>query len=169
MKFFGLSRGFTLIECVIALLLLSLMLGIALPQFTQLQHYHQLRSQVSALIELLVKARQLSLSEGQTVYAHSINDATQGWAVALHLDSTARTWSQLQQHSLATASGKYVELGFTQAVLGFSHLHGRPVIAGHYRFNFAGEANGIKVIYHNVSGRVRVCHQGGKRYGYPAC
>lgn len=67
------SRGFTLVELLIVLLLLSTILTQAIPLFGSLVVNAQRQSAASELISLLNLARNKAISEGQTVTVCAIN------------------------------------------------------------------------------------------------
>lgn len=84
---FGSSRGFTLLEAMFALALLSLLLGVAIPAARQMMHGQQLRQASIDLGMALILARQASIMRRQPVVLDNVDgEWSSGWRVFVDLN-----------------------------------------------------------------------------------
>lgn len=80
-------RGFTLIEALVALAITALLLGLAVPAFTQLVHRQQLNTASNALAATFAYARQESITRQCPVLIKNLNGRWEnGWRVFADLN-----------------------------------------------------------------------------------
>ena len=171
MKFYETLRGVGLLEFLIGMSLLTLLVAVATPSFIRLHEYHQMRNYANQIKHLMDQARIESMKRRQPVYVHrAISTSSEmNWRVSLYLDDAERDYSDHEHNALATVSGRDALLTSTHAVVGYSPRHGRINQAGHFKLQLPARASSLKIIYHNGSGRIRVCSAGEDKYGYKGC
>ncbi len=168
--------GFSLLELVVVIALLSLSLLLVVPQFSQQMDKEQLKTAVSDVQAFILQARSLAITHHQNLWLHLIfpssatdNDASPGWQLRV---STAEDRSE--GHRLLTLSGQryrkiLVRSGFPQNRL-FIDGHSGKLGNGSITLSARNTPERqIKVITSYGAGRVRHCSVGTAIYGYPAC
>jgi len=172
--------GFTLLELLVTLALVSLLAGLAVPAMGRFLDTARLRSATEALAQELQQARNHALSHQQNVYfslAVSAQRWCYGWSQLAACDCTAGTSAanachtgserQRRVHYRLSTDFPSVELNTTRPValrtLRFSPVRGT---AGADSFALRNDAGELRVIVSPL-GRVRICSTDER--GYPAC
>ncbi|WP_298453543.1 GspH/FimT family pseudopilin [uncultured Marinobacter sp.] len=85
------QRGFTMIELLIVVVLLSITAAIALPNFSRMIDSNQRASAANDISGLLnfARAEAVRRSNGVTVYARNASDASRGYAVCIQASLAA--------------------------------------------------------------------------------
>jgi type IV fimbrial biogenesis protein FimT len=171
MKNYETYRGVSLLEYLLGLVLLIVLLSWGAPSFVGFHQHVQMRESVQSILGLLHQTKTAAMLARQPMYVHiaSLNPVNMDWRVATHHDDDARSFQQVLQGASHSAQGNRVELSSTDSIVGFSALHGRALSAGHIKLYQQQSLVQVKIIYHNSSGRIRVCSVGEARYGYEVC
>ncbi|QMV13657.1 pilus assembly FimT family protein [Vibrio spartinae] len=169
--------GFSLLELVVVIALLSLSLLLVVPQFSQQMEKEQLKTAVSDVQAFILQARSLAITHHQNLWLHLISPSSSATDKYLSLDwllrvSTAEDASKGQR--LLTLSGQryrkiLVRSGFPQNRL---FIDGHSGKLGNGSITLSARSTPerqIKVITSYGAGRVRYCSVGTAIYGYPAC
>ena len=90
----GLPRGFTLIEALVALTLITLLISLGVPAMTNFIHSHQLRTASHALHISFNQARQASVTRRVPVLVDNQDESwSSGWRVYADQNNNAR-WDE---------------------------------------------------------------------------
>ncbi|MFZ6048048.1 GspH/FimT family pseudopilin [Pseudomonas sp. CR3202] len=90
----GISRGFTLIEALVALTIITLLISVGVPAMTELIHSHQLRTASNTLHVSFNQARQASVTRRVPVLVDNQDeDWSSGWRVYADQNNNAR-WDE---------------------------------------------------------------------------
>ena len=74
----------------------------------------------------------------------------------------------VMNHALRRAYVDEVELASSSAMIRFDGLNGKPYGKGNVALSLDSDST-VKIIFHDTTGRVRICAQGEQHYGYPKC
>ncbi|WNJ95859.1 prepilin-type N-terminal cleavage/methylation domain-containing protein [Vibrio ruber] len=169
--------GFSLLELVVVIALLSLSLLLVVPQFSQQMEKEQLKTAVSDVQAFILQARSLAITHHQNLWLHLIalsssfvdKDTSPDWLLQV---STSEDRHKGQR--LLSLSGHH----YPKIIVRSGFSHNRLFIDGHsgklgngsltLRGRNAPERQ-IKVITSYGAGRVRYCSVGTAVYGYPVC
>lgn len=147
------SRGFTLIELMIGLVLLGVLLVLAMPSFTQMLQNMKLRTSAETILAGLQSARAEALKRNQSVeflltdstmdpaaYASfTVNAVGPGWAVrVVPAECTAATPDDCYVDGRAGLEGSNQAAGATQHV---QFAVTSPTATGTIRFDGLGRSN----------------------------
>ncbi|MDW6092248.1 prepilin-type N-terminal cleavage/methylation domain-containing protein [Vibrio rhizosphaerae] len=169
--------GFSLLELVVVMALLSLSLLLVVPQFSRQMEQEQLKTAVSEVQAFILRARSLAITHHQNLWLHLIsqspsltdNGISRSWLLRV---TTAEDRHQ-GQHLLTLSGQRYRQIsirsGFPQDRL---FIDGHSGKLGNGSITFLARntpERQIKVITSYGAGRVRHCSVGTAIYGYPAC
>lgn len=180
-------RGFTLIELLITVAMASLMLMIAVPSYASLSEHFKMVRLARSLEGFLHQARSEAVFRHQDLWLH-IDIPVSNQSV---VDSLSRTSAQsaggewqlwlsdskeINHAPLRLLSGdRYPQIAFSSHIgiddrILFDGVRGRLSSSGSFRFYpQAHPERELRLVVSSGASRIRVCGQGGKRYGYPAC
>lgn len=176
-------RGFTLLELIIALLVVITLLAGAGPNFSAIHQHYQMRKQVSELRNMFVQARSEAVMRNQklTMRLRSNSHAGEEWSLKLYPsggEEPSVDKSILYRNNLGvvitsvrwTGHRRTEETGPSQIELAFDKVNGKPVRSGELEFYSPGaKGKNLRLKYSAVSGRISLCGVGGEHYGYPGC
>ena len=146
----GSSRGFTLIEAMLALALLSMFCAIATPAVRQMIHGQQLRQASIDLAMALIQARQEAIMRKRpVVIANPDGRWDSGWSI--FVDQNANGVFDTEELVLRTGD----------AIAGGVRISGNTLVASYVRYTPTGEAK-----MHNgafQAGTITLCHADGEQ------
>lgn len=167
------SRGFTLLELVITLIIFGVVLTAAAPNFSSMVKQTQIKRFASELHNYLIQAKSEAVWRNQSLWSHislATNPSPAGeWRLILTDSVTPNAGNQLlilngdAYHHIVLFSG------YTSDQIKFDGTRGK-VKDGHLRFYIAGQSSKVlrlKSAY--AASRIVICGEGGAWFGYPSC
>lgn len=176
------ARGFTLIEMLIAVVVLSILLAVAVPSFSGMSEQAKMQRLAEELQGFFVQSKSEAVLRNQTVYLHFVQVGAPDsgeWGLATRLTSTpVASLSSAQTDALMYLDGqpfKYVTMNFPKAnnssllsKLEFEPVNGKPNQSSSLSF-FIDNHKRLKLVFSNITGRIRICGKDGGFYGFPPC
>ncbi|QIL86050.1 prepilin-type N-terminal cleavage/methylation domain-containing protein [Vibrio sp. HDW18] len=168
-------RGFTLLELLITVAVLTTLLLFAAPNFSQINQQSKMVNLANELQGFLIQAKSEAVLRNQNLWVHmqGLPSATGDWV--LRLASVEGVADITEHNTLAVLQGaRYrnvlVSSTGTLTNLKFDPVMGNPQTAGSMVLKQTElDANPIKVIVHNRAGRIRVCADNEAKYGFEKC
>ncbi|MGV3002684.1 GspH/FimT family pseudopilin [Vibrio sp. E150_018] len=172
------ARGFTLIEMLISLVVLAVLLAAAVPSFSGMNERAKMQRLAEELQGFFIQTKSEAVLRNQPVYLHFVQTGGQ-WGLATRDDSTPTTsLSSAQTGALVYLDGnpfRSLTVNFPMAnassflsVVEFEPVNGKPVQSSSLSF-FIDVHKPLKLVFSSITGRIRVCGDGGEFYGYPKC
>ncbi|GLO60121.1 general secretion pathway protein GspH [Vibrio sp. MACH09] len=167
-------KGFTLLELVITLSVIAVLLYSAMPSWDQFVERFRLRSTASQLQGVFVVAKREAITRNEDIWLHISVHPLAGeyqWNITLstHQEETKSTESE-SSGAIAVYEGKAVFISSNRSVVKLLGKNGKFSAAGHIEFSQnRSKQPSFKLIYHHITGRVRVCSVNGSYYGYSSC
>ncbi|GAB7218276.1 pilus assembly FimT family protein [Vibrio comitans] len=160
-------RGTSLIEVLVCCLLLGVAgQWIISPLKFQLDNLKMKRA-VAQVHSAFIAGRDTAYGMKKDLWLH-IQSTSSTSFFALHADANARTQSSIFIHAINPQILSDVYLSSTATALRFSGVMGKPSGNGNISV-WLDEESKVKVIYHDITGRVRICATGDLTYGYSTC
>ncbi len=117
---------------------------------------------------VLTSASDAAFGMKKDLWLHTQVSATSHRLFALHLDNVERPPELLFNGAMHPQSIANLSVVPTFSMLRFSGVTGRPYGNGNISLAVDGKVL-LKVIFHDITGRIRICSVEGRAYGYPAC
>ena len=176
------ARGFTLIEMLISIVVLTILLATAVPSFSGISEKAKMQRLAGELQGFFIQTKSEAVLRNQPVYLNFIKIGTPysgEWGLATRSNSVpATSLSSAQSGALVYLDGsafKNITVNFPMAngtsllsILKFEPVNGKPVQSSSLSF-FIDANKPLKLVFSNITGRIRICGDGGEFYGYPAC
>ncbi|WP_105903086.1 GspH/FimT family pseudopilin [Vibrio gangliei] len=176
------ARGFTLIEMLISLVVLAVLLAAAVPSFGGMSERSKMQRLAEELQGFFVQTKSEAVLRNQPVYLNFVKIGSEysgEWGLATRASATpATSLSSAQSDALVYLDGhpfKNITVNFPMAngstllsVLEFEPVNGKPIQPSSLSF-FVDANKPLKLVFSNVTGRIRICGDGGAFYGYPSC
>ncbi|MGL4828504.1 MAG: GspH/FimT family pseudopilin [Vibrio sp.] len=168
-------RGFTLLELLITIAVLTTMLLFAAPNFFKVSQQTKQVSLANELQGFLIQAKSESVLRNQDLWIHiqGFPSSTGNWKLILTTVSDvggitdANTVAELQGDRYRNI---WVSNTKTLDTVKFDHLMGNPQEAGSITIQqSAMDANPIKIMVHNRAGRIKICTENEAKYGFEKC
>ncbi|MEZ9302973.1 Tfp pilus assembly protein FimT/FimU [Vibrio breoganii] len=160
-------KGYSLIEVLVCCLLLGITgQWVVSPVKQQLDNFKMKRA-VAQVHTTFIAGRDAAYGMKKDLWLH-IQSTPSNSYIALHADADARTASSIFNKAINPQILADVSLSSTATALRFSGLTGRPSGNGNISVWLDAESK-IKVIYHDITGRIRICAAGERTYGYSTC
>ncbi|EKO3708603.1 GspH/FimT family pseudopilin [bacterium 19MO03SA05] len=175
-------RGFTLLELLITVSIVTLMLAFAAPSYRQVNQQIKMTALANDLHGFFMQAKSEAVFRNQDVWLHveGMPSNTGEWRLLLFSHDSQSTLhdsapSLNSERVISVLSGdRYhsLSVSYNSRInpVKFEHVMGNPTSAG--SITIQGQMNdsqGIKVMFHNGAGRVRICSIQGELYGFSAC
>jgi len=167
------SRGFTLFELVITLLVLGIVLMIAAPNFSSMAKETQIRRFADEIHSYLIQSKSEAVWRNKSLWAHislSTNPSPAGeWTFTLTDSDTENAGVELLVLSGEAYRDIVLFSGYTSEQIKFDGTRGK-IKDGHLRFYIEGASNKVlrlKSAY--AASRILICGEGSSFYGYPSC
>lgn len=169
------NRGFTLLELLITITVLTILLAVVTPSFTTINDSIKMERLATELNGFLIQAKSEAVLRNQNLWAHisfpnTDENGTGTWHLVL---KDSRTLSGNTIAYLAGSNFKGVTLQHTYrySKIKFEGIRGRPA-PGSFTFHpNTDKAKALRVVLSNPPGRIKVCYDNtrGDLYGYNAC
>ncbi|WP_176287223.1 GspH/FimT family pseudopilin [Vibrio sp. JPW-9-11-11] len=163
------TRGFTLLELLITLVILSLLLSVAAPSVTAVSSRNQMKSFAHEMSGFMAQARSEAIWRHQDLWAHIDHETTDSWWLRL-TDSNQPDAGEVVLHFPAERYRQLI-LTWTYSAnkIKFSGQRGR-IKSGSLTFYSAMQPNTkLKIATSFGGNRVIVCGVDASHYGFPAC
>lgn len=168
-------RGFTLLELLITVAVLTALLLFVAPSFSKVSQKTKMANLANELQGFLIQAKSESVLRNQDLWVHiqGFPSSTGSWKLILASvpDVTAIT----SANTVAELQGKrYRNLVVSSTTsitkVKFDHVMGNPQNAGSILLKRSqSDTNPIKIIVHNRAGRIKVCAMNEAKYGFEQC
>lgn len=166
------TRGFTVLELLITLSILSILMTISVPSYQMALQRYEMRQTAQALLAVFSQARSEALVTQQDLWIHFYvhpQGSQLGWNLSIHADETERSFATASSGAVYIYSGDSMIVSATSRVRKIEALNGIPATGGNVTFSVPGKSLKLALKYANVTGRIRVCAVGGDAYGYKKC
>ncbi|EGQ8315428.1 GspH/FimT family pseudopilin [Vibrio cholerae] len=163
-------RGFTLLELLITVAVLTTMLLFAAPNFSKVNQQAKVVNLANELQGFLIQAKSEAVLRNQSLWVHiqglSSANATGNWQLKLTASSAANS-DPISLFQGDRYRNIYVEAN--RVKIKFDHVMGNPQISGSIRIKETATDYSINVRFSNRAGRIRICSENGVKYGYDQC
>ncbi|MCE3219006.1 prepilin-type N-terminal cleavage/methylation domain-containing protein [Vibrio diabolicus] len=168
-------RGFTLLELLIIVAVLSIILAFAAPSFSRVSQTVQMQRLATELVGFLNQSKSEAVMRNTKLYVHFPMDKNVpvkngGWSFQL-TDSESGAGNTI----LNLSGSSYSELTIQQlyappARVSFDEVRGWPRGGTMQFYPTANPSLILEVALSNPPGRIKICSRsGGKLYDYPEC
>lgn len=168
-------RGFTLLELLITIAVLSVLLTAAAPSFQNVFETNKMQRLANELHGFVIQGKSEAVLRRERLWAHLImsggSSSDGNWRIELADNSSEGAGTVLFSFSGAPYKGIVVTPSYASDQISFDDVHGRPS-SGNIRFYPVGESSkALKLISHTLSARVRVCSDNNNTefFGYSTC
>ncbi|AIV04703.1 MULTISPECIES: GspH/FimT family pseudopilin [Vibrio] len=168
-------RGFTLLELLITIAVLSVLLTAAAPSFQNVFETNKMQRLANELHGFVIQGKSEAVLRRERLWAHLImsggSSSDGNWRIELTDNSSEGAGTVLFSFSGAPYKGIVVTPSYASDQISFDDVHGRPS-SGNIRFYPVGESSkALKLISHTLSARVRVCSDNNNTefFGYSTC
>ena len=159
------QRGFTLLELVIAVSVMSILIAMAAPSFSKLIETNKIKRLATEVEWLLVQAKSEAVMRGENIQVVIDDAGTLTWSIISKTTSGAVTLAEVSSENFSNIE---LDKTFISAIVVFDKLNGKPNIPSGYQFNIP-EKNKVKVAVNTMTGRIYSCGVDGAIYGYKEC
>jgi type IV fimbrial biogenesis protein FimT len=166
------TRGFTLLEMLITLFILSILMTVSVPSYRKISQRYEMRQTAQALVGIFNQARSEALLTQQDLWIHFYTHpqgSQFGWNLSIHSDETQRSFATALSGAVSSYSSDNMIVSSTSTVRKIESLNGLPTTGGNVTFHLVGQSQKLKLKYANVTGRIRVCAAEMKAYGFNKC
>lgn len=168
-------RGFTLLELLITVVVLTVLLLFASPNFSKVSHQTKAVNLANEIHGFLIQAKSEAVLRNQDLWVHIDGlPASDGkWTLSLSTASSSSAVSSA--NTLAVFDGRryrnvWVSNTGTLNTLEFDHVMGNPLEAGNITIKLSKtDQKPIKVVVHNRAGRIKLCTVSEAMYGFEKC
>ncbi|MDV7104984.1 prepilin-type N-terminal cleavage/methylation domain-containing protein [Vibrio sp. TH_r3] len=162
-------RGFTLIEFVVVLSISAGILAIVTPDIQAFYQNYQLRAFATELKSYFSRVRSETVTRQNDLWLFfSSQDpySTGEWRLSLGIKSEMNS----KESELLFLKNKDIQMSSTWEKIKVDGKTGRILESGHLIFSYkASDGASLKLIMHNITGRVRTCSMDKPFYGYAEC
>ncbi|PFG46167.1 type IV fimbrial biogenesis protein FimT [Vibrio sp. ES.051] len=167
-------RGFTLLELLITVSVLSILLVTAAPSFSHVSQTVQMQSLATELVGFLSQSKSEAVMRNKKLYVRfSIPKDTEvqdgAWSLRL-MDTASGAGNTILNLSGSAYSDLSVKHNFANNNISFDEVRGRPKRGRIEFFSTADQNLKLNAVLSNPPGRIKVCSQTGSQlYDYPKC
>ncbi len=162
------SKGFTLFELLVSLAISAILIMVAVPDLQRFYHNYQLRKLAIELSGFFTRARAEALKRRQPLWVHFEEEQPvnfPNWRLSLYSHTVDE-----EPVELDSMTGTNSRLAPSWERMKFDGRSGRVLVSGHLLFWYGNSDElSLKLITHNITGRVRICAQGQDFYEYRQC
>ncbi|NOH79007.1 prepilin-type N-terminal cleavage/methylation domain-containing protein [Vibrio sp. RE86] len=167
------SRGFTLFELVITLIVLGTLLVVAVPSFTNINNTSQMKRLADELQGFLIYAKSEAVWRNKDLWAHlstASNPSPAGeWTFTLTDSDTENSGNKLMVLDGSSYKDIVMVSGYTSEQIKFDGVRGK-IKDGHLRFYVRNQTDKVLRLKGSFGGsRILVCGEGGTVYEFPSC
>ena len=164
-------RGFTLLELIITIIILAILLMMAGPNFSRLLEHQNIKRFAGDLEGFLIQAKSESVLKNKSLKVIYVKEANY-WILSLNPEGISPTTIFDVKSSSITYlhSINYPQLFLFSKVpsLTFNPVRATPHMPASFFF-YKDKNKKIRLSIHHMTGRIRLCAQGGNHYGYEIC
>ncbi|EGU20541.1 pilus assembly FimT family protein [Vibrio mimicus] len=168
-------RGFTLLELLITVAVLTALLLFAAPNFSKVSQQTKMVNLANELQGFLIQAKSEAVLRNQDLWVHinGLPASNGNWTLSLSTASTSAAVSST--NTLAVFQGNryrnvWVSNTSTLNEVKFDHVMGNPQEAGNIAIKQSeSDTSPIKITVHNRAGRIRACTVNEEKYGFEKC
>ncbi|WP_439147075.1 GspH/FimT family pseudopilin [Vibrio sp.] len=167
------TRGFTLLELLITVSVLSILIATAAPSFSSVTQTVKMQRLAGELNGFLIQAKSESVKRNQDLWVHFSMEknevqSTGGWTIWL------KPTEDLSGETLLQLSGEpFRDLSFSHNYTGdritFESVRGRPSRGTLYLAPNTVSTDRLLIKLSSPPGRIKVCGESSAQYGYEAC
>lgn len=177
-------KGFTLLELVMTISVMAVLLYSAMPNWGLFVERFRVKSTASQLQSVFVAAKREAIRRNEDIWlhisVHSLAEEYQ-WNITLStnqdgLESIGFESSGVESIDLAPSGvisqheGTAAYVSSNRSVVKLLGRNGKFSAAGHIEFSHNNsKLPSFKLIFHHITGRVRICSVNGSYYGYSSC
>lgn len=168
-------RGFTLLELLITVAVLTVLLLFVAPSFSKVSQQTKMVSLANELQGFLIQAKSESVLRNQDLWVHikGFPSSKGDWQLILASvsDATAITATD----TIAKLQGnryRNLHVSSTNSItkVKFDHVMGNPQEAGSISLKQSqSDTSPVKITMHNRAGRIKVCTESEAKYGFEQC
>ncbi|PSW02545.1 GspH/FimT family pseudopilin [Photobacterium lipolyticum] len=174
--------GFTLLELLIAIAVMTILATAAAPSFSSLIESNKLKRLATEIEWLLVQAKSEAVMRNENLKVHFVRDdsgeltyqADGEWILAVTLKAAVIT-DRVSAKNAAIAlidgqdfKGVSIKASNNYVSYTIDPIRATPSNSGSYGLYIDSNQN-VKVMINQLTGRVRTCGKTGKYYGYKPC
>ncbi|MCX2758993.1 GspH/FimT family pseudopilin [Vibrio sp. Sgm 22] len=164
------TRGFTFLELLITISVLSILLAVAAPSFSSVSETVKMQRLAAELNGFMMQAKSEAVMRNTDLWAHFLmngnSNDTGDWKIELTEFDVPNTGTAI----LTMEGGSFRNVDFTvnysSEQIKFSGVNGKAK-DGHLLFDMNSKP--LKLITYSASGRMRICGVEGDFYGYQPC
>ncbi|KZX69183.1 type IV pilin [Vibrio sp. HI00D65] len=167
------TRGFTLLEVLITVSVLSILIATAAPSFSSVTQSVKMQRLAGELNGFLIQAKSESVKRNQDLWVHFSTaknevQSTGDWTVRLKPteDLTGETLLQLSGEPFRDVSFSH---NYTGERISFESVRGRPARGTIYISPNRSSTDRLLIKLSSPPGRIKVCGESSAQYGYDAC
>ncbi|WP_231892562.1 MULTISPECIES: pilus assembly FimT family protein [unclassified Vibrio] len=161
------SKGFSIVEVLICCAVLSVTGHIAMLSVAGQLNNLKIKRATAQAHAILTTARDTAYGMKKDIWLHADLSSASGF-FAIHHDNLLRNPQTIFTQAINPQQITEVSITTTFSSLRFSGVTGRPYGNGNISIGLNGETL-VKVIYHDITGRIRICSSSAILFGYPAC
>ncbi len=167
-------RGFTLLELVITVAVLSIMMMVAAPSFSHVSQTVQMQRLATELSGFLSQSKSEAVMRNKKLYVHFPMDKdvpvnSGGWSLQL-TDSESGAGNTILNLSGSSYSQLTIQHAYSSKKISFDEVRGRPNGGSIQFYPTAEPSLVLEANLASPSGRIRICRpSGGQLYDYPQC
>ncbi|WP_318460982.1 pilus assembly FimT family protein [Photobacterium leiognathi] len=160
-----LQQGFTLLELVIAVSVMSVLLAMAAPSFSQLIENNKIKRLATEVEWFLVQAKSEAVMRGSNVYIHKVTSPAPQWCLFSSLSSSigSSDCSNPPSNLLGVVTSFNFELATLDASSTLTNFHFEPIygkptdtaIGGNYTYSLGDYT--FKTVLYSPTGRIYSC------------
>lgn len=168
------TRGFTLLELLITVSVLSILLAIVAPSFKPVSQTVQMRGLATELFGFLNQSKSEAVMRNKKLYVHFSmdkgNTVNKGnWSLNL-TDSPIAGGNTLLHFSGLPYSELSIKHNYDAKYISFEEVRGRPSAGNIALFSTNNQNSKLRIKLSNPPGRIKVCSESGvKLYDYQKC
>jgi len=166
-------RGFTLLELLITVSVMSILLAIAAPSFSHVSQKVQMQRLATELFGFLNQSKSEAVMRNTKLYLHfsmDKNDTIGGGNWSLDLtDSSTAGGNSILHFSGAPYSDLSITHNYEPKYISFDKIRGQAALGTIEFFPTLNQNSKLNIKLSTPSGRVRVCSGSGALYDYPEC
>lgn len=164
------TRGFTLLESLLAVALLAGLTAWALPSFQYFRQDRNMARLASGLLGYVQQAKSMAKYRHQDLWVHLtlLSNSSDYWALALTNSDQAGS-EDLAHFSGKPYQGITLSSTFRSDRIKIYALRGKITSGSITFYSSSQPERALKLITSYGAGRVRICAPDGEDYGYPSC
>lgn len=166
-------RGFTLLEMLITIALLSVVLTFSVPSFKSLTENHQINSLADELQGFMLQAKSEAVFRNQDLWAHLVMDSnpssTGKWKILLKDSDDVSAGTTLLQLNGQAFRNIWIYSEFSSDQVKFDGVRGKVKNGSLYFYSASDSRKKLKLSTSFGASRIIICGQQGAYYGYPQC